>query len=257
VADRLLPAQAQSPATPPQVDGSSRRPRARARRGLRWLSGVLLAAGTLAIADVVVTLAWQEPVSAIYGLLSQQRLDGRLRQLERSFRDEGAAPVLRRLPDDARRLAFLARTQRRRTRPGDPIGRLRIARIGIDMVMVDGTAASPLRKGPGHYPGTAWPGLRGTVAIAGHRTTYMAPFRDLDELRRGDPIVLAMPYGRFTYRVERTRIVAPTAVEVVRDVGHEQVVLTACHPLYSAKQRLVVFARLTSARPTGQIAGRR
>jgi len=227
------------------------------RRGLRWLSGVLLAAGTLVIADVAVTLAWQEPISAIYGRVSQQRLDDRLRQLERSVRDEAAAPVLERLPDDARRLAFLARTQRRRTHPGDPIGRLRIPRIGIDLVTVDGTAAGPLRKGPGHYPGTAWPGLRGTVAIAGHRTTYLAPFRNLDKLRRGDLIVLAMPYGHFTYRVDRTRIVAPTAVEVVRDVDHEQVVLTACHPLYSAKQRIVVLARLVSARSATRTALRR
>ena len=81
------------------------------------------------------------------------------------------------------------------------------------------------------------------MAIAGHRTTYGAPFRHIDELERGDRIVMRMPYGRFTYRVERTRIVDPSEVGVVRDVGHEQLVLTACHPLYSAAQRIVVFAR--------------
>ena len=79
---------------------------------------------------------------------------------------------------------------------------------------MEGTGTADLRRGPGHYPDTPLPGQRGTVAIAGHRTTYGAPFHDVDDLRRGDAIVLSMPYGRFTYRVQRTRIVAPTATEV-------------------------------------------
>ena len=102
-------------------------------------------------------------------------------------------------------------------------------------------------NGPGHYPETPLPGARGTVAIAGHRTTYGAPFRRVDRLERGDPIELRMPYGRFTYRVERTRVVAPTATWVTRRVAYDRLVLTACHPLYSAAGRIVVFARLDSA----------
>ena len=111
------------------------------------------------------------------------------------------------------------------------------------------TAAETLRKGPAHYPDTALPGQGGTVAVAGHRTTYLAPFRSIDELRRGQPIVVTMPYGRFTYRVERARIVEPTALWVTRRAAHERLVLTACHPLYSAEQRIVVFARLTQSEP--------
>jgi sortase A len=88
------------------------------------------------------------------------------------------------------------------------------------------------------------PGERGTVAIAAHRTTNGAPFRRLDDLGRGDRIELAMPNGDFTYRVERTRIVPPTALWVTNRVDHDRLVLTACHPLYSAAQRIVVFARL-------------
>ena len=87
------------------------------------------------------------------------------------------------------------------------------------------------------------PGARGTVAIAGHRTTYGAHFRRLGELRRGDRIELAMPYGRFVYRVERTRVVPPTATWVTRRVSYDRLVLTACHPLWSAAERIVVFAR--------------
>jgi len=118
-------------------------------------------------------------------------------------------------------------------------------------VFVEGTAAPDLRRGPGHYPATPLPGQRGTVAIAGHRTTYGAPFHDVDQLRRGDRIELDMPYGRFTYRVERLRIVKPTAVEVTDAVGYDRLVLSACHPLYSAAQRIIVFARLERAEARG------
>jgi sortase A len=130
---------------------------------------------------------------------------------------------------------------------GDPVGRISMPTLERAFVMVEGVGTKPLRKGPGHYPDTPLPGQPGTVAVAGHRTTYLAPFRANDRLRRGQPIVLEMPYGRFVYRVERTRIVAPTATEVKRRVGYDRLVLTACHPLYSAAKRIVVFARLERA----------
>jgi sortase A len=127
--------------------------------------------------------------------------------------------------------------------------------IGVSEVVVEGTGTGDLRKGPGHYPATPLPGQHGTVGIAGHRTTYGAPFHDVDDLRKGDRIELAMPYGRFTYRVERTRIVPPTATEVTDRVGYDRLILSACHPLYSAAQRIVVFARLERAEARGPAAG--
>jgi sortase A len=130
------------------------------------------------------------------------------------------------------------------------VGRLRADAIGLDEVVVHGTEGATLRSGPGHYPDTPLPGARGTVAIAGHRSTYGAPFRDVDELAPGDRIELRMPYGRFTYRVERTRIVAPAAIWVTRRVAYDRLVLTACHPLYSAAERIVVFARLDRSAAT-------
>jgi sortase A len=94
------------------------------------------------------------------------------------------------------------------------------------------------------------PGQGGTVAIAGHRTTYLAPFRTIDKLRPGQPIVLDMPYARLTYTVERTQVVPPTALWITRRVpGRERLVLSACHPLYSASHRIVAFARLASIDP--------
>ena len=156
------------------------------------------------------------------------------------------------LPDPRRRLAFAARSLDRRTDDGDALGRLRIERIGLSTVVVEGTNADDLRRGPGHYPATPLPGQRGTVGIAGHRTTYGAPFRRIDKVRARDEIVVTMPYGRFTYRVERTRIVKPTDVWVTQRVSYDRLILSACHPLYSAAQRIVVFARLCAPSRAGR-----
>jgi sortase A len=145
----------------------------------------------------------------------------------------------------------LARTLEQRTRGGRPLGELRIPRLDTHYVVVEGTNTDNLRRGPGHYRGTALPGQPGTVGIAGHRTTYGAPFRHLDALRAGDAITITMPYGRFVYRVEGTRIVKPQDVSSLRSIGRQRLALTACHPLYSAAQRLVVLARLETATPRG------
>ena len=162
--------------------------------------------------------------------------------------------ALKKLPDPRRRLAFAARALDRKTDDGDAVGKILIDRIGLSSVIVEGTNAGDLRSGPGHYPGTPLPGQRGTVAIAGHRTTYGAPFRNIDNVKARDEIVIVMPYGRFTYRVERTRIVPPTAVWVTNRVSYDRLILSACHPLYSAAERIVVFARLVRSVPRGSAA---
>lgn len=216
----------------------------RRRRSLRALSTVMIVAGLVLLADAGVTLLWQEPVSAVYAGIEQGRLSDRLDELERAPLAPAEQRALERIPDPARRLAFRARALDRRLDPGDAMGRIVMPSIGVSEVFVEGTGAGDLRRGPGHYPATPLPGERGTVAIAGHRTTYGAPFRDIDDLERDDRIELRMPYGRFVYRVERTRIVPPTEVSVTARVAYDRLVLSACHPLYSAAERIVVFARL-------------
>jgi sortase A len=224
------------------------------RRTLRTFSTVLIVAGALLLADAALTLLWQEPVSALYGRVQQDKLEGELADIEQAPLAAVDQRALRRL-DAGRRLAFAARALKRRSANGDPLGRIRIPAIGVSDVFVEGTDAGDLRRGPGHYPATPLPGQRGTVAIAGHRTTYGAPFHDVDDLDPGDRIELDMPYGRFTYRVERLRIVAPTATEVTDRVGFDRLVLSACHPLYSAAQRIIVFAKLERAEARGAAAG--
>ncbi len=90
-----------------------------------------------------------------------------------------------------------------------------------------------------------------TVGIAGHRTTYLAPFRFINDLHRGDRIYVTMPYGKFTYVVQKQQIVQPTDVWVVNNVGYDRLVLSACNPIYSASQRIIVFAKLHSVTPLG------
>jgi sortase A len=219
------------------------------RRFLRPLSAVLVVIGVLLLADAVTTLVWQEPVSALYSRLQQGKLDDKLAKLEGTEPTAVDRRVLSRLGTLDRRLAYAARALNRRTDDGQPLGRIRIASIGVSSVVVAGTDTASLRLGPGHYPGTPLPGARGTVAIAGHRTTYGAPFRKLDKLGRGDRIEVRMPYGTFVYRVEQRRIVAPTALWVTRRASYDRLILSACHPLYSAARRIVVFARLIEKRP--------
>jgi sortase A len=221
------------------------------RRFLRPLSAVLVVIGGLLLADAITTLVWQEPVSALYSRLQQGKLDDKLSKLEGTEPTAVDRRVLSRLGTLDRRLAYAARALNRRTDDGQPLGRIRIPSIGLSSVVVAGTGTSDLRLGPGHYPGTPLPGARGTVAIAGHRTTYGAPFRKLDKLSKGDRIEVRMPYGTFTYRVEQRRIVAPTAIWVTRRKSYDRLILSACHPLYSAAQRIVVFARLIGSKPKG------
>jgi sortase A len=224
------------------------------RRHLRVLSTALIASGLLLLADAGLTLLWQEPVSALYSHFQQGKLQSRLDAMGREPLAAVDQRALARLRDPSRRLAFAARAFARRSRPGDPLGRISMPAIGVSDVVVEGTGTGDLRLGPGHYPATPLPGQRGTMGIAGHRTTYGAPFRHIDGLKPGDPITLTMPYGRFTYRVERTRIVPPTAVWVTDRVSYDRLILSACNPLYSAAQRIVVFAKLTDAVGRGPAA---
>jgi sortase A len=212
---------------------------------LRGLSSVLIVVGALLVLDAALAVVWQEPVSALYTSIRQQLLE---EELERANPTAGELRTARKLPS-RERLAFLARSLRKRSRPGEPLGKIRIPDLDVDWVLVEGADRASLRKGPAHYPDTPLPGSRGTVGVAGHRTTYGAPFRDVDRLRTGDRVVLRMPYAKFLYRVRRSQIVAPQAVEVLRRRGRDQVVLSACHPKYSAAKRLVVFATLDRIEP--------
>jgi sortase A len=226
-------------------------------RVLRILSTALITAGLVVLVDVGLTLAWKEPVSTIYGSIKQGQAEDELKALEDRFPSPADLRAVEGAENVEDKVAVLADLFEDEVDTGKGIGRIRIERIGLDIVVVEGTDTATLQKGPGHYTrsddpaavkegdGSAFPGQGKTVGIAGHRTTYLAPFRRINEIEDGDEIVLEMPYASFTYEVEKHEIVEPTEVEIVRNVGYDRLVLTACHPLYSAAQRWAVFAKLT------------
>jgi sortase A len=227
-------------------------PRPAPRRAWRALSWVLILAGVLALADVAITLVWQEPLSALYARIQQDRLSSALHSVERAQPTPIERHRLSFLPAQRQRIAFLAGELQHHAAYGSPVGRLHIPSVGIDFVVVKGTGVSELQKGPGVFPETRFPGIAGTTAIAGHRTTYLAPFRHIDALRPGNRIVLDMPYAHLTYAVIGHRVVSPSNVgAAVNPVGYSRLVLSACTPLFSAAKRLLVFARLTRTVPVG------
>jgi len=210
------------------------------RRLARILSVALITAGLVVLADAAATFAWKEPLSTLYSSLRQRAADDQLDSLRDDFLADPAVEEV----DPGGGSKQLADLFSRRLEDGRAIGRIRIPGIDIDYVVIEGTGTADLQKGPGRYPDTALPGQGRTIGIAGHRTTYGAPFNAIDEIDEGDEVTLEMPYGTFTYRVSGTKIVDPSAVEIVDDVGRERLVLTACHPLYSAAKRYAVFADL-------------
>jgi sortase A len=141
---------------------------------------------------------------------------------------------------------------------GDALGIIGIPKIGVTQYIVEGVNVDDLRKGPGHYPSTQLPGHEGNSAIAGHRTTYGAPFGDLDQLAVGDEINVATVQGKFKYKVTSQRAVDPSEVSVLDPSpdparpGHQlaTLTLTTCNPKYSAEQRLIIRAQLVL--PAGQ-----
>jgi sortase A len=214
------------------------------------LSIALITAGLVVLVDVGVTLAYREPVSSIYGSIKQGEAADQLKGIEAQYPSAADRRAIARVRNTRRRIAILAQRFAGQTSSGEAIGRiLAPAMDGLNIVVVQGTDTASLEKGPGHYPQTPFPGQGGTVGIAGHRTTYLAPFRHIDSMRRGDRIVLEMPYATFYYRVQKTAIVDPSDVGIVRNVGYDRLVLSACNPLYSAAQRYIVFARLIREKP--------
>jgi sortase A len=216
----------------------------------------LITAGLIVVADVGITLAYQEPLSSIYSSIKQSEKAHQLKSLESEFltkSDVKSIDKAERQKDPRVLEANVSKLAQRlvdESEPGDALGRIEAPGMnGLNMVFVQGTDESSLQLGPGHYPETAMPGQGRTVAIAGHRTTYLAPFRHIDSMKPHDKITLKMPYGTFIYSVQKTEIVDPSDVGIVHDTGYERLVLSACNPLYSASQRYIVFARLVHSVP--------
>lgn len=241
----------------------------------RRIGTVLVVLGAVALVYGATVYVWRDPVTDLYARWKQHQLAGDVEELFAQYRanplpqsstepgalEPGSSPpaddpnVVGRSPVDEQaiaagemRAAAAAMYRKVKKQDGRPLGRLIIPRLGIDPVFVNGTRwGADLSRGPGRYPETFLPGMGRVTAIAGHRTTFGAPFRHIDRLRAGDVIEVELPYGLFTYRVVEHEIVDNGDWSILEPRGYDTLVLSACHPLYSASHRWVVFAQLETA----------
>jgi sortase A len=228
------------------------RPRLSARAS-GFAGGLAIILGVALLADAVVTVAWREPITAVFAQHDQKVLERELSKVERAPLSASTLALVKEASSKEQLLATVAHDTRARTKPGNALGRLEIDRIDRRFVFVAGTGEKSLKKAPGHYAGTVLPGERGTVGIAGHRTTYLAPFRKLNKMKKGDRVTLTMPYGRFSYAVNSIQVVSPSHIQALRHTRQDKLVLTTCTPLHSAKRRIIVTARLKRSVVRGPI----
>ena len=212
------------------------------RRGLHRVGLLLIFAGLGMLAWAGLVYVWQDPFTAIANKRAQRALGQQFERRVAVYRAPPGAQAARTpsLPRLAAR--FLGGVEE-----GDAVGRLLIPRLGLRVYVVYGTDAASLKRGPGIDPRTALPGKGELVYVAGHRTTYGAPFSDIDKLQRGDSVTLQMPYATFTYRVTGRRIVRATFLQALESRGREEIALQACWPRFFARHRIIVYAKRVAA----------
>lgn len=232
----------------------------------RRIGTVLLVLGLAALAYGAAVYFWRDPITDVYARWKQHQLAGQLAELvqeyqaSESFRvstqphtadasppvtDTPLSPAETTQAGDESVMRDIATRYYGGLELGQPLGRIVIPELDLNSVVVNGTRwGADLSRGPGRYPETFLPGMGKVTAIAGHRTTFGAPFRHIDRLEAGDEITLRLAYGTFHYRVTGHEIVDDEDWSVIEPRGGDTLVLSACHPLYSASHRWIVFAKL-------------
>jgi sortase A len=258
VPDAVAPNGLTHPAPPPVEEPEPAKPEG--RRGSR-LGKILIALGVLLIAYSGTVIFWGDPATGVYARWKQHQLASALEEESAAYaaaldltpvaEERPTAPSPQEIADYEReRIEAAANRLHGKLRMGRALGRIKIPRIDLNAVFVQGTRWGPdLSQGPGHYPQTSLPGVGRTMAIAAHRTTFGAWFRHIDSLKAGDRVSLRLPYATFYYRVFKHKIVKSGDWSIIRDRGFDTLVLSACHPLYSASHRWVVFAALVRVDP--------
>ena len=215
------------------------------RRLVRFVGTLLIVVGVGLLGWAFATWRWEDPLTGIYTAYEQRQIQSGLDKRFAAFRERAPALVTEEPPE----VADEARRYRRTLHEGDGIGRINVPRLGLRMAFVFGTDTASLKRGPGLHRRTFLPGQGQLVYIAGHRTTYSAPFSQIDSMRKGDMVTLELPYGTFTYRVTGSRVVSADNLSVLRSRGYEQLALQACHPRFFASHRWITYARLTETTP--------
>ena len=222
------------------------------RRAARITGTLMIVVGLCSIAWALVVWQWQDPFTAAYTKYQQHKLASTFahefadyRPPDTSREPSSSAPK----KTDRALIAAAARAYRLSLREGKPVGRMRVPRLGLKTIVVNGTGHDDLTKGPGRELHTFMPGENELVYVAGHRTTYLAPFAKIDQLKPGDPVTFELPYGTFHYEITGHRIVGAHDLAVLRSRHHEVLVLQACHPRFFATHRYLAYARLVRVEP--------
>jgi sortase A len=215
---------------------------------IRRLGTLIMLLGLGLLAWCATVYFWKDPFTTAYTAWQQRELASGLDRRISEWRELHPPPTPLQtdpaaVPLDPARARRQARAYRDASSEGDAVARLKVPRLGVNVIVVNGTEADDLRKGPGRHMETYMPGERELVYIAGHRTTYGAPFSDIDDLRAGDRVVVELPYGTFEYRVTGHRIVDQYELSVLKTRHREELALQACHPRFFASQRYIVYAR--------------
>ena len=227
---------------------------------MRWVlrgTGILLAlAGSLTLLWAFAVWQWQDPITLVLNKRSQSALSSdyavRVEREQTLLRPRPLTKktTLAQVPSQAK----LAAAYRQRTEQGEPIGRLTVPRMDLSIMVVYGTETETLKKGPGLHESTGFPGQKFLTYVAGHRTTYGAPFSDIDELEPGDRITFEVPYGTYRYEVVGHRIVRDDQIEVLKGRGREELALQACWPRFFASHRYIAYAKLVRVDPSTAVA---
>ena len=227
------------------LQDTARLPRVGLRKFARIFGILLIAAGLLMGIWVLVVWQWKDPFTSIYTWWEQRHLVSKYDERVRSYRTTAPTPPGVRVSPEAirRTLARQAKAYRLASHPGEAIGRLQVPRLGLNIIVVNGTDEGSLAKGPGRDLHTFMPGEGKLTYVAGHRTTYLAPFADIDTLRKGDPVTFSLPYGVFHYRITGHVIVPADDLSRLNSRGYEQLALQACHPRFFATHRYIAYAR--------------
>ena len=221
------------------------------RRLIRIVGTAMALVGVGLLVWVVVVWRWQDPFTALYTHWKQHRLARSYDHLFAEYRPARVAQGTTSLAATRRTIAREARLYRGEAHRGQAIGRIKVPRLGLSMILVNGTDHDSLTKGPGRDLRTYMPGQGELIYIAGHRTTYLAPFAHIEKLGQGDFVILEVPYATFRYRIFKHRIVDAHDLSVLTSHHREVVELQACHPRFFASQRYIAYGRLVRIEPRG------
>jgi sortase A len=232
------------------------------RRLVRLTGTLMIVAGVGTLAWALLVWRWEDPFTALYTHFKQRELASAYAKRFEAFRPPTPAPSL---AAERRAVAREARRYRLSSQRGEALGRIRVPRLGLNLILVNGTDHESLKRGPGRYagerqdltgvtgtpPADFMPGEGELVYVAGHRTTYLAPFSHIDHLRTGDPVTVELPYATFEYRITVRRIVRATDLAMLKSRGREVLVLQACHPRFFSSHRYLAYARPVRIIPRG------